>query len=122
MPNGLPLVHGDAEQLEQVLLNLLLNATQAMPEGGVVDIGASWVDGALEVSVSDTGPGIPKASRANLFEPFFTTKANGVGLGLSLAKKIVEQHRGSITLKDRKGAGTTVAIRLPTLQPAGTSA
>ena len=119
LSDGLPLVHGDAEQLEQVLLNLLLNAVQAMPEGGVVDIGASWADGSLEVSVSDTGPGIPKESRANLFEPFFTTKANGIGLGLSLAKKVVEQHRGSIALKDRHGAGTTVAIRLPLLQPVG---
>lgn len=118
-PDGLPLVHGDAEQLEQVLLNVLLNAMQAMPDGGVIDIGASWVDGALEVSVSDTGAGISKETRANLFEPFFTTKANGIGLGLSLAKKVMEQHRGSITLKDRHGAGTTVAIRLPALQPAG---
>ena len=118
-PDGLPLVHGDAEQLEQVLLNVLLNAMQAMPDGGVIDIGASWADGALEVSVSDTGAGISKETRANLFEPFFTTKANGVGLGLSLAKKVMEQHRGSITLKDRHGAGTTVAIRLPALQPAG---
>lgn len=119
VPDGLPLVQGDAEQLEQVLLNVLLNAMQAMPDGGVIDIGTSWVDGALEVSVSDTGPGIPKASRANLFEPFFTTKANGIGLGLSLAKKVVEQHRGSIALKDRPGVGTTVAIRLPAHQPAG---
>jgi len=119
VPEGLPLVQGDAEQLEQVLLNLLLNAVQAMPEGGVIEIGASWAEGLLEVSVSDTGPGVPKASRANLFEPFFTTKANGIGLGLSLAKKVVEQHRGSIALKDRPGAGTTVAIRLPALQPVG---
>ncbi|MBI2104394.1 MAG: MCP four helix bundle domain-containing protein [Candidatus Omnitrophica bacterium] len=117
VPEGLPFVQGDAEQLEQVLLNLLLNAVQAMPEGGVIDIGTSWAEGLLEVSVSDTGPGVPKASRANLFEPFFTTKANGIGLGLSLAKKVVEQHRGSIALKDRPGAGTTVAIRLPALQP-----
>jgi len=119
VPDDLPLVQGDAEQLEQVLLNLFLNAIQAMPEGGVIDVGASWADGALEVSVSDTGAGIPKASRTNLFEPFFTTKANGIGLGLSLAKKVVEQHRGSIALKDRPGGGTTVAIRLPALQPAG---
>ncbi len=119
VPDGLPLVQGDAEQLEQVLLNLLLNAIQAMPDGGVIDIGASWVDGALEVSVSDTGPGISKDAQANLFEPFFTTKANGIGLGLSLAKKVMERHRGSIALKDRDGAGTTVAIRLPALQPAG---
>jgi len=116
--DGLPLVQGDAEQLEQVLLNLLLNAMQAMPDGGVIDIGTSWVDGSLEVSVSDTGAGIPKETRANLFEPFFTTKVNGIGLGLSLAKKIVEQHHGSITLKDRHGEGTTVVIRLPASQPA----
>jgi len=122
-PETLPSVQGDAEQLEQVFLNLLLNAIQAMPEGGAIELAASWIkgrtemDGSIEVAVSDTGPGIPKALRDKIFDPFFTTKANGIGLGLSLAKKVVEQHQGVIEVQDRDGAGTTVTIRLPAKQP-----
>lgn len=122
-PETLPSVHGDAEQLEQVFLNLLLNASQAMPEGGAIEIVASWVkgrtelDGSIEVAVSDTGPGIPQELREKIFDPFFTTKANGIGLGLSLAKKVVEQHQGVIDVRDRHGSGTTVTIRLPAKQP-----
>jgi len=122
-PGTLPSVQGDAEQLEQVFLNLLLNAVQAMSEGGAIEIAASWVkgrtetDGSIEIAVSDTGPGIPKALRDKIFDPFFTTKANGIGLGLSLAKKVVEQHQGVIEVQDRNGSGTAVTIRLPAKQP-----
>ncbi|MBI3021691.1 MAG: MCP four helix bundle domain-containing protein [Candidatus Omnitrophica bacterium] len=122
-PGTLPSVQGDAEQLEQVFLNLLLNAVQAMPEGGAIEITASWVkgrtetDGSIEIAVSDTGPGIPKALRDKIFDPFFTTKANGIGLGLSLAKKVVEQHQGVIEVQDRNGSGAAVTIRLPAKQP-----
>jgi len=122
-PEALPNVQGDAEQLEQVFLNLLLNAIQAMPEGGAIELTASWIkgrtemDGSIEVAVSDTGPGIPKALRDKIFDPFFTTKANGIGLGLSLAKKVVEQHQGAIEVQDRNGSGTAVTIRLPAKQP-----
>ena len=122
-PETLPHVQGDAEQLEQVFLNLLLNAIQAMPEGGTVEVTASWVkgrteaDGHVEVSVNDTGPGIPKELREKIFDPFFTTKANGIGLGLSLAKKVVEQHQGMIGIQDRNGSGTAIVIRFPARQP-----
>jgi len=122
-PETLPNVQGDAEQLEQVFLNLLLNAIQVMPEGGAIDIAGSWIkgrtetDGSIEVAVNDTGPGIPKELREKIFDPFFTTKANGIGLGLSLAKKVVEQHRGMIEVQDRNGSGTAVVIRLPARQP-----
>lgn len=122
-PETLPSIQGDAEQLEQVFLNLFLNAIQAMPEGGAIGIAASWVkgrtepDGSIEVAVNDTGPGIPKALRDKIFDPFFTTKANGIGLGLSLAKKVVEQHQGVIEVQDRNGSGTAVTIRLPAKQP-----
>jgi len=122
-PETLPSIRGDAEQLEQVFVNLLLNAIQAMPEGGAIDMTASWIkgrtetDGSIEVTVSDTGPGIPKALRDKIFDPFFTTKTNGIGLGLSLAKKVVEQHQGVIEVRDGGGGGTTVTIRLPAKQP-----
>lgn len=122
-PETLPNVQGDAEQLEQVFLNLLLNASQAMPEGGAIEMTASWIksrtemDGSIEVAVSDTGSGIPQEVRDKIFDPFFTTKANGIGLGLSLAKKVVEQHHGVIDVRDRDGSGTTVTIRLPAKQP-----
>ena len=122
-PETLPNVQGDAEQLEQVFLNLLLNAIQVMPEGGAIDIAGSWIkgrtetDGSIEVAVNDAGPGIPKELREKIFDPFFTTKANGIGLGLSLAKRVVEQHRGMIEVQDRNGSGTAVVIRLPARQP-----
>jgi len=119
----LPVVQADAEQLEQVILNLLLNAVQAMPEGGTIRIAAEWLrgrhetGGQVEITVSDTGPGIPPDLREKAFDPFFTTKADGSGLGLPLVKKIVELHHGSITIQPDKGAGTTMTIRLPAGKP-----
>jgi len=117
------MVQGDAVQLEQVLLNLLINARQAMlGRGGSLTIKAQGSDdGAeLKLQVIDTGPGIPEKLQAKIFEPFFTTKGTarkgetkGTGLGLAICKEIVEHHKGRIDVQSEVGKGTTFTIHLP---------
>jgi PAS domain S-box-containing protein len=116
-----PLVLGSCTRLEQVVINLITNARDAMPDGGVVAIstGEAVEDGkkyAL-LTISDTGCGIPEESIPNIFDPFFTTKGpgKGTGLGLSISYGIINEHHGDITVKSSKGAGTTFRIRLPAL-------
>ncbi len=115
-------VYGDAIQLEQVLLNLLINARQAMlGRGGAIIIRANTTGaGEICLQVSDTGPGIPPKLVSRIFEPFFTTKstarrgeAKGTGLGLAICKEIVEGHRGRIEVESEIGKGTTFSIFLP---------
>ena len=111
----LPPVMADGDQLRQVVLNVILNAADAMPNGGQVWI-ASRLDPAgqsVELSITDTGVGIPAEIRDRLFEPFFTTKKTGTGLGLSIAYGIVEQHRGTIRVDSVPGRGTTFVVVLP---------
>jgi signal transduction histidine kinase len=116
-------VMGDAAQLEQVFLNLLLNAMQSMPEGGRIsvavtpwrpstDSGAQWA----QVLVADTGPGIPPDQLRRVFDPFYTTKHDGTGLGLAICHGIVEQHQGEIQLLSEMGKGTTASVRLPLIE------
>lgn len=106
-------VMGNAAALEQLLLNLLLNAADATPSGGRigVDIGAD--NGNVTIDVWDTGRGLGPEAAARAFEPFFTTKAEGTGLGLSIAKRIVDAHHGCIGLRPREGGGTVVSVGLP---------
>lgn len=113
-------VHGDETQLQQVLLNLSSNAEHAMRTtlGGTLRISAEWVEDAerpLQLSVGDTGVGIPDDVRSRMFEPFFTTKAvgEGTGLGLSVLYGIVQSHGGTVQVNSRIGEGTRVDIRLP---------
>ncbi len=110
---SLPPVEHDATQLEQVLVNLLLNAIQAMEGQGSVDIQLSAVRDAVQVRVRDTGRGIPAEQLPNIFRPFFTTKGQGTGLGLSLAKRIVEAHGGHIEVRSVLKQGTEFSITLP---------
>ena len=118
---GLPGCRGNANQLQQVLMNLMINAQQAMGgRGGTVRLSARRLEeGALELRVSDNGPGIPKEIRAKIFDPFFTTKPAGLGtgLGLSVSYGIVKDHGGEIRLESEQGVGTTFIITLPS--PAG---
>lgn len=112
--HGLPVLHVDVVQIEQVLLNLLLNALQAMPGGGILTIslqqsGSSW----LEVKFSDTGTGIAAEQLERIFQPFFTTKAHGIGLGLSISRRLVEDHGGQLLVESQPGLGATFTIRLP---------
>jgi signal transduction histidine kinase len=110
---NLPTVWIDGAQIKQVLLNVLLNALQAMPHGGCITVRIHVSGGSLLTSISDEGIGIPPEVRANLFQPFFTTKQGGTGLGLSISQRIMEGHNGRLRLLSRPGAGTTVVVRLP---------
>jgi signal transduction histidine kinase len=121
LAEGLLPILGNANQLQQVLLNIILNAVQAM-EGkpGVVRLETETLDGGwIEVRVRDTGPGIPKEIQSRLFDPFFTTKpaGKGTGLGLSVSYGIVRDHEGEIRVESEPGEGALFRIRLPALRP-----
>jgi PAS domain S-box-containing protein len=117
MADGLPAIRGDANQLQQCLLNLIFNAVDAMPDGGTLTISAaSEENGAsVVVRVTDTGLGIRETDMAHIFEPFYTTKqqGEGIGLGLSTTYGIVDRHGGTLTAASRPGRETTFEIRLP---------
>lgn len=114
---GLPPVLGDETQISQVLVNVVINAFHAMPEGGVCRVGARRreADGQpwVEISVRDTGVGIKKEELARLFEPFYTTKPTGSGLGLAIAYRIIQDHAGTIEVTSEAGNGTTVVMKFP---------
>jgi PAS domain S-box-containing protein len=113
LPDNLPLVRVDAGQMEQVFSNLIINAQQAMADGGKVMIAAARFDGVVRVAVSDSGPGITPETRARLFEPLFSTKAIGVGLGLAICKAFIEANKGTIEVESEPDKGTTVTVTLP---------
>lgn len=115
IPERLPPVMIDKDQMGQVLVNLLLNAVQAMPEGGLLGIGARICDEQLVVDISDTGEGIPEENLPKVFDPFFTTKADGqgTGLGLWLSQRIIEQHGGTIVMANAEQGGAAVGITIP---------
>lgn len=114
-------IQADPSQLRQLFLNLLLNALQAMPDGGELTfqvipaersfdrVGDEWV----LISISDTGPGIPPEAIEKIFDPFYTTKQGGTGLGLSISHRIVERHQGELRVESRPGQGTNLITRLP---------
>ncbi|HET7530528.1 MAG TPA: HAMP domain-containing sensor histidine kinase [Mycobacteriales bacterium] len=110
-------VRADRDQLRQLLLNLVSNAYQAMPEGGRVSVGAVAGDGIVRLWVSDSGEGIADEAKEKLFEPFFTTKARGVGLGLAVCSRVAEAHGGSISVDSTLGEGSTFRVTLPLLVP-----
>ncbi len=112
---ALPLILMDREQIKQVALNLLLNAVQAMPRGGTLTLrGQNSEDGQwIRVSIQDSGMGIPGEDMDKLFDPFFSTKEGGVGLGLSIAHRIIDQHRGKIEVESTPGVGTLFTVWLP---------
>ncbi|HEY5600071.1 MAG TPA: ATP-binding protein, partial [Candidatus Manganitrophaceae bacterium] len=111
----LPKIKGNGNQLQQVLMNLMINAQQAMPEGGQVKVSTARVNGQAELRVADNGPGIPEEIRQKIFEPFFTTKpvGKGTGLGLSVSYGIVKDHGGQIGVESEVGKGTTFILTLP---------
>jgi len=121
--DGLPSIRGDKKQLSETLLNLMVNALEAMPYRGILEVRA-YLDrcetsehpcSCVRIDISDTGPGIPEENIPNLFEPFFTTKASGTGLGLPIAYSTIQMHGGDITVENVSGHGTTFSIFLPTL-------
>jgi len=122
--NGPPL-EVDAERLRRVMINLMDNAVQAMqdyqPEEGeyqpLLEVNALRVEGACRIQVRDNGPGIPPETLANIFQPLFSTKNYGVGLGLPIARAIMENHGGALSVESTPGAGTTFTMTLPTTPP-----
>jgi signal transduction histidine kinase len=113
----LPEVEHDSDQVHQVLLNLLLNAVQAVEKTGTVNVEIGERDGFASVVVSDTGRGIAPQNLPNIFRPFYTTKGDGTGLGLSLAHRIVEDHHGRIEVSSVVGKGSTFTVLLPFQMP-----
>jgi signal transduction histidine kinase len=109
---GLPRARGNAEQLKQGLINILKNAQEAMPQGGSIEISATTRRHMVEISVRDTGPGIPKEVQSKIFSPFYSTKGKGAGLGLAMTKKYIEEMGGQLHLKSAPGQGTTMIIQL----------
>jgi len=113
LDSNLPDIEVDPDQIEQVLVNMITNAVQAMPEGGKLAIGAREKGGFLEVEVADTGCGIPEESVDKIFDPLFTTRAKGIGLGLAVCKAIIDSHEGNIEVKSKIGKGTMLNVKLP---------
>jgi len=110
LASGLPRAKGDSELIKQCLINLIKNAVEAMPKGGVLTVKTSIGDQYVQVSISDTGPGIDQENRSHVFSPFFSTKNKGSGLGLAMTKKIVEDLGGEVGLESVEGVGTTVTL------------
>jgi len=132
IPGSIPAVLVDSQQIQQVLLNLILNAIDAMPSGGKIDLSACEVEASslkiiqkgipkskspkkpcVQVTVQDTGEGIEHKKLENIFDPFFSTKPNGMGLGLSIVHRIIEEHQGDINVESEIGKGTSFTIILP---------
>jgi PAS domain S-box-containing protein len=111
-------IQGDAEKLYRAFSNLVINSIQAMPDGGLLWIASDQEDSRpmIKIIFKDTGIGMDEETSKNLFNPFFTTKDKGVGLGLALTRKIVEDHRGTIEVMSEKGKGTTFILRLPVVE------
>lgn len=112
-PAEVPPFSFDIEKIKQALLNLVKNALEAMPAGGTITVTTGAGNGFATIAVNDTGPGIAEADLPQIFEPFFTRKGAGTGLGLSITQRVVEEHRGRITVASESGRGTTFTIYLP---------
>lgn len=104
------------DSMRGALMNLILNAIEAMPTGGALSIAAEQTDITLKIAITDTGRGIAEEEARKIFEPFYTTKEQGLGLGMPYARKIIEQHGGTIVLESCLGAGTTISVALPAAQ------
>ena len=129
LSESLPPVECDANQIQQVILVLMVNASEAMPKGGALEVATSFdtAGGQAAVSVKDSGSGIPADVLPRIFDPFFTTKEdqNRTGLGLAVAHSIVEQHAGEISVRSTPGEGTEFQVTLPAANagmPAGVAA
>ncbi len=118
LPDSLPILHGDGQRLEQVVLNLMTNATKFTPEGGNITLRARKRDSEIVTEIHDTGIGIAKEEQGRLFKPYSRLSADrqrhpGLGLGLALAKQVVELHGGKIWVESEPGKGSTFSFSLP---------
>jgi len=118
LSEGLPAVRGSANKLQQVFLNLFLNARDAMPSGGILEVRTNAHNGSVEIEVVDTGAGIPREHIHRIFDPFFTTKANGrgTGLGLSVSYGIIKEHAGKVDVRSAPGKGTSFHVEFPAVR------
>ena len=119
--DSLPPVMADPVRLTQALLNVVINAIQAVERNGRVEVSASVADGRVSVAVSDNGPGIPPDKLASVFDPYYTTKNEGSGLGLWIAQQIVTAHGGSLQAQNRPTGGVVLTMRLPLKREAATA-
>ncbi len=108
-----PTIKVDVNKMKRVIINIIKNAVDAMPNGGKLEIKSRSTKGEWRISFSDTGPGIPEEVKEKLGKPLFTTKAKGMGLGLAICKRIVEAHGGHISIKSSVGKGTTLTVSIP---------
>jgi len=113
---GVPPFLLDPDRLTQALLNLYINAIQAMPEGGLLTVSAGESAAGLELVVSDSGAGIPDEALRKIFDPYYTSKNTGTGLGLAVVQKVVEAHGGTIRVQSDPGRGTRFTITLPSME------
>ncbi len=116
IPESVPTVRGDPDRLRQLFINFILNAAEALPNGGPVRVTIQPCDAATDrvtVEVEDSGVGIPEAVRLRMWDPFFTTKASGTGLGLAISKQIIDEHGGGVEVESRPGQGTRVRVSFP---------
>jgi signal transduction histidine kinase len=114
IPGNLPPVQAVNSQVQQVFINLILNALDAMTEGGTLEIRAQAVHRGVEITFQDSGPGISAVEQARIFEPFFSTKSSGTGLGLTVSYNIITAHGGSLEVVQGRGPGACFRLFLPT--------
>ena len=119
-PDNKYLISADSDQMMQVLINILMNAIQILPQGGKVldgkiEVKLEVLNAIIRLTIADNGPGIPKENQAQIFEPFFTQRAGGVGLGLAVVRQIIQAHRGDIIYQTSQYGGAQFTIDLPKL-------
>jgi signal transduction histidine kinase len=110
---GLPRLSIDPELIKTCLFNIILNAFQAMPSGGEITARSRMLNGTATIIIADTGIGVSRENLSRLFDPFFSTKSTGLGLGLAMTKRVIEDHGGKVDFQTTEGKGSTVTISLP---------
>lgn len=113
LTESLPPITIDAERIKRVFVNIIKNAVEAMPEGGKLTLKSEKVNDRIRIEISDNGEDISEENQKKLFQPLFTTKESGIGFGLAICKRIVEAHKGKISVKSAINAGTTFTVDLP---------
>jgi two-component system NtrC family sensor kinase len=120
LAENLPIIAGDQAQLQQVILNLMNNAIDAIGKDGTISVRSTADKSEIRLTIADSGPGIPESMQKKIFDPFFTTKSTGkgTGLGLWISYSIIEKMGGTLSLQSREGKGAAFTITLPIVQPA----
>ncbi len=113
LDEGLPEILLDEGQVQQVLINLILNSIQAMPQGGKIYLKTQLKDNAIELMIKDTGSGISEENLRKIFDPLFTTKSKGIGLGMYVVKMLTEKNNGTLSIQSRENIGTSVSVTFP---------